>query len=108
MGIRTLFDSGSGEAAFEDEKRLSPPLRQKHKGPVRGLSFLSERGWEFEPCSTNAAAQQVQLNPILSAKTTGCRCPFCFPGFVGLIDRLVGAPQSFQAAGRIGPNQAKL
>ena len=74
-------------------------------GPFR---FLAERVWAFEPCSTNTAAQrhvgeaapQAQLNPTLSAKTTGCRWYSSFPVFfyarwIGY----VGTPKNFQAGG---------
>jgi len=43
-----------------------------------------------------------------TAKTTGHRWPFSFPGFVHLFDWLVGLPGVFRQRGRIWSNHAKL
>jgi len=95
MGFRTLFDASSGAAAFAVAKRLSHLLST----PPGVFRVLAGRVWAFESCSTQAAAQ-AQLNPTLSAKTTGCRWYSSFPVFfyarwIGY----VGTPKNFQAGG---------
>jgi len=72
MGVRTLFDSGSGVAASEHAqralrasarltgepptgRRIHPALSARRKWAHLGPFFV-KRAWDFEPCSTHAAA----------------------------------------------------